>query len=203
MKPLQFALLVTAILVSSTPQTATSQAATKIAGNGENFPTVQSKSGGSYYVRSIPSEDFGTKGKTQVFAVKRTGDELLDEYPVYMRGDLYLGWSPILGKWGVVHLEPARVTSDIDINRGSVTRLAFYMGGKEIFSYSQDDLQKLGLERKVVHLNYNRNGSFMAHGIEQIPGTNNYVFVLERTVNNSSNTERILLDITTGKAFGR
>jgi len=175
-------------------------ASLKMAGKGENIPTVQSAFGGSYYVRSIPSEDFGTKGRTQVFKVKSSGDELLDEYPVYMRGELYLGWSPILGKWSLVHLEPARVSSDIDFqNMGKVTRLAFYSGGKEIFSYSAEDLRKLGLERKVAHLKNNLNGSFIVHGIEQIPSTNNYVFVMEKTVNNSSKTERIVLDITTGK----
>lgn len=151
-------------------------------------------------MRSIPSEDFGTKGKTQVYRVKSSGDELLDEYPVYMRGELYLGWSPILGKWSLVHLEPARVSSDIDFqNMGKVTRLAFYLGGKEIFSYSSEDLRKLGLERRVAHLKNNLNGSFIVHGIEQIPSTNKYDFVMEKTVNNSSKTEKIFLDITTGK----
>lgn len=60
------------------PQAASSQTA----GKGENIPTVQSALGGSYYVRSIPSEDFGSKGKTQVLRVRNSGDELLDEYPV-------------------------------------------------------------------------------------------------------------------------
>jgi len=153
-------------------------------------------------VRSIPSEDFGSKGKTQVLRVRNSGDELLDEYPVYMRGELYLGWSPILGKWCLVHLEPARVSSDIDFdNMGKVTRLAFYVGGKEIFSYSSEDLQKLGLERKVAHLTNNLTGSFTVHGIDQIPLTNHYVFAMERTVGNQTNTEKVLLDITTGKVL--
>ena len=123
-------------------------------------------------------------------------------YPVYMRGELYLGWSPILGKWCLVHLEPARVSSDIDFdNMGKVTRLAFYVGGKEIFSYSSEDLQKLGLERKVAHLTNNLTGSFTVHGIDQIPLTNHYVFAMERTVGNQTNTEKVLLDITTGKVL--
>ena len=68
------------------PQAASSQKEIK----EENIPTVQSAFGGSYYVRSIPAEAIGNKGKTQVFKVKSSGDELLDEYPVYMRGELYL-----------------------------------------------------------------------------------------------------------------
>jgi hypothetical protein len=156
------------------------------------------------YVRSVPTEDSGTKGATQVFRVRSPGDELLDEYPVYMRGELYLGWSPIVGKYGLVHVQPAIMTSDMDrANAGRITRLAFYIGGKELFSYSTEDLQKLGLERRVVHLRNNQNGSFMVHGIVQVPNTNNYVSVFERTVNNSSTTERILLDITTGKPLIR
>jgi len=182
------------------PQAASSQKEIK----EENIPTVQSAFGGSYYVRSIPAEAIGNKGKTQVFKVKSSGDELLDEYPVYMRGELYLGWSPILGKWSLVHVEPARVSSDVDfLNMGKVTRLAFYSGGKELFSYSSEDLRKLGLERRVTHLKNNLNGNYIVHGIEQVPRTNDYVFALEKTVNNSSATERILLDITTGKVIRR
>jgi hypothetical protein len=52
---------------------------------GENRPTVQSAFDGTYYVRSVPSTDYGTEGKTQVFKVRSNGDELVDEYPVYMR----------------------------------------------------------------------------------------------------------------------
>src|SRR5262245_22212626 len=186
MKELALSLMACVLL----PQAASSQKVVR----EENIPTVQSAFGGSYYVRSIPAEANGNKGKTQVFRVKSSGDELLDEYPVYMRGELYLGWSPILGKWSLVHLEPAKVSSDIDFdNMGKVTRLAFYSGGKELFSYSSEDLQKLGLERRVTQLRNNRNGSFIVHGVEQVPGTNNYVFALEKTVNNSSATESILL----------
>jgi hypothetical protein len=194
MRPLLF-IMASALL----PHTAGSQ----IAGRGENAPTVQSAFGGSHYVRSIPSDAFGTSGKTQVFRVRSSGDELLDEYPVYMLGELHLGWSPIVGKWSVVHLEPARVSSDIDANIGRVTRLAFHSGGKEILSYSAEQLRALGLERRVTHLRNNLNGSFTVHGIEQIAGTNTYVFVIEKTVDNSSSTERISLDITTGRAVRR
>lgn len=195
MKTLFLVIMACALL----PHAASSQA--RVA---ENFPTVHSALYGMIYVRSVPTENSGTKGTTQVFRVRSSGDELLDEYPVYMRGELYLGWSPIAGKYGLVHVQPAILTSDIDrANAGRITRLAFYIGGKELFSYSTEDLRQLGLERRVVHLQNNLNGSFMVHGIEQVPNTNNYVFVLEKTVNNSSRTERILLDITTGKPLIR
>ena len=67
-----------------------------------------------------------------------------------MRGELYLGWSPLAGKWYVVHVEPQRITSNDDYRKlGRVSRLAFYMGGKKIHSYSQEDLDKMGLQRKA------------------------------------------------------
>lgn len=174
----------------------------KMAGRGENWPTVQSAFGGTSYVRSIPSSDYGTEGKTQVFRVKSNGDELVDEYPLYMRGELYLGWSPITGKWCLVHLEPERITSNNDFEKvGKLSRLAFYMGGKDIIAYAGKDLEKMGLKKKVQTLVYRRPGQFMVHGIQQVPGTNHYVFVIERTAEKGNGTETISLDITTGKVF--
>ena len=171
-------------------------------GAGENRPIVQSAFGGSYYVRSVPSADFGTEGKTQVFAVKREGDELLDEYPVYMRGELYLGWSPLSGKWCLVHLEPERITSNNDgWKLGKVSRLAFYSGGKELLTYKAEDLEKMALKEHVPTLVHRRRGQFMVHGIRQIPQTNHYVFVIEKTTETGSDTETISLDITTGRIF--
>lgn len=173
----------------------------KMFGNGENNPTVQSAFEGTCYVRSVPTEDFGTQGKTRVYKVKSDNDQLLDEYSLYMRGSLYLGWTPLAGKWCLVHVEPARVTSDTDYrNMGKITRLAFYMGGKELYSYTSEDLQKIGLERKVAHLQNRIPGSFIVHGIEQIPCTNYYVFSVEVT-NKSGNPEKVTFDITTGKLY--
>jgi len=87
----------------------------KMGGHGENQPTVQSAPGGYAYVRSIPKNDYGNEGKTQVFRVRKNGDELLDEYSAYMRGELYLGASPITGKCCLVHLEPERITTNNDL----------------------------------------------------------------------------------------
>ena len=153
-------------------------------------------------MRSVPSSDYGTEGKTQVFRVRSNGDELVDEYPVYMRGELYLDWSPIAGKWCLVHLEPERITSNNDFEKlGKVSRLAFYMGGKDIMAYTGKDLEKMGLKKKVQTLVYRQPGQFMVHGIQQVPGTNHYVFVIEKTAKQGNGTETISLDITTGKTF--
>ena len=174
----------------------------KMSGRGENRPTVQSAFGGTLYVRSVPSSDYGSDGKTQVFSVRSNGDELVDEYPVYMRGELYLGWSPIAGKWCLVHLEPERITSNNDFEKlGKVSRLAFYIGGKEIMAYTGKDLAKMGLKKRVQTLVYRQPGQFMVYGIQQVLGTNHYVFVIEKTAEQGNGTETISLDITTGKTF--
>jgi hypothetical protein len=174
----------------------------KMSGRGENRPTVQSAFDGTYYVRSVPSSDYGTEGKTQVFKVRTNGDELVDEYPVYMRGELYLGWDPIAGKWCLVHLEPERITSNNDFEKlGKVSRLAFYMGGKEIMAYTGKELAEMGLKQKVQTLVYRQRGQFMVHGIQQVPGTNHYVFVIEKTTEKGNGIDTISLDITTGKTF--
>lgn len=173
-----------------------------MAGKGENKPTVQSAFNGHYYVRSIPSDEYGTAGKTQVFQVTSDVDKLLDEYPVYMRGELYLGWSPITGKWCLVHLEPERITSSSDFKkRGKVSRLAFYMGGKELCTYSGAALDKLGLNDKAQPRIDGQSRQFTVHGIMQIPRTNHYVFSIKKPSETGAGTDTISLDITTGKIF--
>jgi len=148
----------------------------KMAGAGENLPTVQSAFDGGYYVRTVPNADFGNEGITQVFRVKSDGDELLDEYPIYMRGTLYLGWSPIAGKYCLVHVESERVTSNDDYSKlGKVSQLAFYMGGKKLLAYSGKDLAKMGLNQKVQTLVNRQRGQFMIHGIRQIPLTRSHL----------------------------
>lgn len=174
----------------------------KMSGRGENHATVQSAFGGTYYVRSVPSSDYGTEGKTQVFKVRSNGDELVDEYPVYMRGELYLGWDAIAGKWCLVHLEPERITSNNDFAKvGKVSRLAFYTGGREIMAYTGKDLEEMGLKQKVQTFAYRQRGQFMVRGIQQVPGTNHYVFVIEKTSEKGNGTETISLDVNTGKTF--
>ena len=117
-----------------------------------------------------------------------------------MRGELYLGWSPLAGKWYVVHVEPQRITSNDDYRKlGRVSRLAFYMGGKKIHSYSQEDLDKMGLQRKVQTLVHRQTGQFLVRGIRQIPRTNHYVFVIEKISANGHEPVALHLDITTGK----
>jgi hypothetical protein len=124
--------------------------------------------------------------------------------PLYMRGELYLGGSAITGKSCLVHLEPERITSNNDLKKlGKVSRLAFYMGGKELVAYTGEDLEKMGLKTKVQTLVHRQLGQFIVHGIQQIPLTNQSVFVIEKTAEKGSGTETISFDITTGKPSSR
>ena len=50
---------------------------------------------------------------TQVFKVARLSDRLLDEYPVFMRGELLLGWSPSMGQWCLERLGLKRRVSQL------------------------------------------------------------------------------------------
>ncbi|MDA7916217.1 hypothetical protein N9B94_03185 [Verrucomicrobia bacterium] len=172
----------------------------KISGKGENRPTLQSALAGAYYVRTVPSEDFGTSGKTEVFQVSSKGDILLDEYPVFMRGKLYLGWSPLAGKICLVQVCPERITSNDDWNKLSkISRLAFYMGGKETLSYTRKELEEMGLTNKVAHLAHSGAGYYLIHGIRQVPRSNHYGLAIERNI--TGGRETIMLDITTGKTL--
>ena len=172
----------------------------KMVGKGENCPTVQSSLYGTVYVRTIPYSDYGTDGVTRVFSVKRDQDKPIDEYPAYMRGELFLGWSPLLGKYCLVQLEPERITSVNDFSKaGKISRLAFYAGGAELASYTGDDLRALGLDKRCPSLGNNMAGHFMVCGIEQVPMTNHYVFTIKKTVLKQHATEVLHFDITTGK----
>jgi hypothetical protein len=170
-----------------------------VRGGGENTPSVQSAFGGSHYVRTVPAAAMGSAGKTQVFRVRSEGDELLDEYPVYMRGELHLGWSPSAGKYAIVHVEPERITSSDDYAKlGKVTSLTFYLGGRQVATLGAKQLEQLGLRHKVTSLVHRQPGQFVVHGIRQVPQTNDYVLDIEKAVGPGA-TETLSFDITTGR----
>ncbi|MEM7601690.1 MAG: hypothetical protein AAF357_09770 [Verrucomicrobiota bacterium] len=161
----------------------------KMAGSGENRPRVHSFSSGAYYVRTTPKDNYGEEGFTQVFKVGKVKDELIDEYPVFMRGELFLEWSPIRGKWCLVHVEPVRITDESEFSKiGLISRLRFFMGGKELRTYSSDDLEELGLRRMP---------SF--EGISQIPSTNRYVFKMWKFKGVPERAGFVAFDVTTGQ----
>ena len=167
------------------------------AGKGENVPVVHSFVDGRYYIRSTPDGDYGTAGKTEVFRVKKDDDELIGEYGVYMRGELFLGWLPTAGKWAIVQLEPERIVSPDERHKiGDVSRLVFYVGGKKIREYTKDDLANLGLVKRYARLV--QPGSFTVQGVAQVPRTNRYVFTVTRQ-NEKSKPEVSTFDVATGE----
>jgi len=176
--------------------------ASKISGKGENRAAVQSFFEGQYYIRSIPSENYGSAGTTTVYKVQNDNDVTLNGYPFYMRGQLFLGWSPLKGQWCVIHLEPMRIENNKEVltKIGRSSKLAFYMGGQKLISYSNSDIESFGLNRRVNEITNKRHGDYTVNGIKQIPGTNNYVFEVEGY--DASGSYFVLkFDITTGKVI--
>ena len=168
-----------------------------IRGKGENRPVVHSFFNGKYYLRSIPAEDYGTAGKTVLYEVGKEEDKAIDQYDVYMRGELFLGWLPLEGKFAVVQLEPVRITSADDFEKlGKVSRLLFYKGGKLIREYSQEDLAGLDLVSRTWRLT--GEGDFTVEGVQQVPRTNHYRFQVTRR-DEKLKPEILKFDISTGE----
>ena len=168
-------------------------------GSDENQPYVQSSLDGRYYVRSIPEEKVGEKGATELYAVKKGADELIDRYDIYMKGSVFVGWSPSTSKFSLIHLEKKIIMNEnwMAIMSRPVSRLVFYQGGKKIKTYSEEDLSKLGLIRPV-EFSYGIEGDYVVKGIEQVPNTNDYLFSVEKP-----NKEIISFDITTGSLVSK
>jgi hypothetical protein len=70
--------------------------------------------------------------------------------------------------------------------------LSFHLGGKSLASYTGDDLGKLGIEI-TKRRGPGPSTDFRPVGCEQVPGTNDCVFVIE------SRGKRVAFDVLTGK----
>ena len=95
-----------------------------------------------------------------------------------------LGWCPTAGKVAVMarRSEPT-------------AELSFYMGGTRLAAYTADDLGKFGVElvKRRAAAGPEVRAEFRVVGCEQVPGTNDYRFVIV------SNGKRLAFDIGTGK----
>ena len=152
---------------------------------------VKSGLDGFFYLKAYPKNTSGNEGFTRIFKVGER-DELVDEYPWYTRGELFMGWSPIVGKVALIKLENEHL--DMEARPSDmVAKLIFYLGGKEIRSYDKEQLQAMGLGYSVNAF-YGRNGDFKVLGVQQIPGTNEYVFSVKK-----ENGEVLSFDIITGE----
>jgi hypothetical protein len=161
------------------------------ADSGRNFPVVHSFDGGRHFVRSIPDEGYGSTGKTEMYRVTNDGDDLVEDYAVYMYGDLFFSWCRDQLGWGIVQLEPVRVSDPNDANKlGDISRLAFYLGGKKTREYSQDDLAEMGLRKRTGTLS--TRGDFIVLGITEDYESGRAFFSLK--TRNEDLTSEVALD---------
>jgi hypothetical protein len=145
--------------------------------------------GSVLYARCVPSGEKGSAGRTQVFRVRAEGDEALDEYDWFAPGGLVLGWSPIAGKVALL----AVMQDEAADNWMAQEALRFAMGGERLASYTNGQLIEMGA-KEIVDSVYGRRAGFGIVGCEQLPGTNEYDFVIE-----IDDGKTLRFDITTGK----
>jgi hypothetical protein len=158
--------------------------AAKAAGD---FPYVHSDLDGFFYARCIPKETAGTSGKTEIYQVKKEKDQLIDSYDVYSKNGVRLGWSPIAGKVAMMLIRP---TEDGDLAKQQ--EIVFFLGGKRLLHYTTADLQKLGAQVRP-DMRGGKHAKFRALGSRQVPGTNEYDFVI------SMDGKEVGFNILTGK----
>lgn len=166
-----------------------------------NRPAVWSDESGGVYVRSVPDKATGTSGKTRLYQVKPEGDQLIDEYPYYMPGELHVGRCAA-NKWCIVQLEPYEARSDIDPNMFKVARLVFYMGGRQIVSYTFRDLESMGLDKRWAVEN-GIAGSFEVVGIRDIRGDSGAQVFMIRRVDRGGQVVDVPFELATGKVIER
>jgi hypothetical protein len=150
-----------------------------------NYPYVQSMEAGVFYARCLPKERFGRAGTTQIFRVRQDTDESIDRYDWYSIRGVVLAWSPIVGRVAVATLGGERAQKPSE-----QVELTFSLGGKLLKAYTLSELEAWGatvdIPREGVYSNIKLLGQ------EQVPGTNDYVFVAE------IKGKRFLFDILTG-----
>lgn len=114
-----------------------------------NRAYVTSSKYGHFYARSLPSESYGTKGKTEIYAVNKDGDKLLHTYPwfapkIYLEG--FLGSNSFYvvqkGPWARGRRASAKHLA-----------IALYKGPQLLKRYSSTDIFKVTgkLSNSVSH----------------------------------------------------
>lgn len=144
---------------------------------------------GAFYARCTPTGDEGSAGRTELFQVRESGDELLARYDWYAPGGLLLAWSPLKGKVAVLSIMREQTPEDWK-NR---EQLRFALGGDTLARYISEDLLAMGATQSAdsVHGLY---AGYRIIGVEQVPQTNEYDFVIE-----VAQDKRLRFDITTGR----
>ena len=156
---------------------------------------VQSGPGGVFYARCVPAAADGTAGRTDVYAVRADGgDDPRDLYDWYAPGGVTLGWSPLAGKVAVLAVvAEERPGGDWRAQE----ELRFAIGGKVLRSYTSGELIALGAAERVSSVR-GRHAGYRVLGCEQVPGTNEYDFVVEVAGGMTGEGTKLRFDITTG-----
>ncbi len=154
-----------------------------------NRAYVQSGPSGVFYARCIPETNKGPVGVTEVYRVRKEGDQLIDRYDWYTKHGVVLGWSPIAGKVALLAMRKDEPTaSDKQVEIG------IYLGGKLLKSWTTAEFQSLGA--KVERSSHGgERAVFTVAGYEQIPGTNEYIFVVIFA------DKKVSFDILTGNEY--
>ena len=151
---------------------------------------VQSGPGGIHYARCLPPAG-GADGRTTVYEVHGERDRVLDRYDWFASGGVALGWSPLAGQVAVAALfdvEPDAVGEW----RGQ-EQLRFSIGGKRLKGYTAGELVAVGAPERADSTG-RRGAAVRVVGCEQVPGTNEYDFVV-----GVGEGEPLRVDITTGE----
>jgi len=163
-------------------------AAVSAAEPAPNRTYVQSSPDGLFYARCVPERDNGASGSTKVYKVGREKDELLDTYDWYTPRGVTLGFVPtdnqvaVLARGGKV------------IARADRVELSFHLGGKLLTTYTSTELSKIGIPLVVKQgLAASSHRTEFRPVICDLPGTTNYVFVIE------TEGKRVAFDARTGK----
>ncbi len=178
-------------VIGSCPFVSFAAAAAKAAFNRLYVQSMQG--GGVFYARCIPAEQTGTAGFTDIYRVRREGDERVDHYDWYSPQGLVLGWSPIAGQVAVMarRREPA-ATPDQQVELG------FYLGGRHLKSWTTAELQALGATVAAIREDNppGKFAEFQLLGCEQIDNSNEYVFTVQ-----FSGRKKAAFDILTGNVY--
>lgn len=145
--------------------------------------------GSVFYARCVPDADKGTAGRTEVFRVRAEGDEKVDAYDWFAPGGLVIGWSPIKGEVAMLALMQGERADDWQAQEA----LRFVLGDEQLASYTNGELIEMGAQMSADTA-YGLRAGFRVIGCEQLPGTNEYDFVIE-----IAGGETLRFDITTGK----
>lgn len=176
----KFLLILSVVLLFAVPTLAKKRAG--------QAPMVLSGLDGRFYARCIPTAEGGGKGKTTIFRVEDPKDIVVDSYDFYPQHGMWLGWSPKAGKVAVM----TRLVEQNPDPKKQV-ELDFYLGGKKLASWTTDQIWNMGATKKLDMIGGNC-ADVEVMGCEQIPGTNDYDFVLR-----TQKKTFIRFDILTGQ----